>query len=391
MTHRERLAGLERLLLAHAYVWRPQPFKLDTPDWCARHPGLADALLALDDAALDRLAGNDLALVRLLAEHVPAAMELAALIDLPALPAASCCETPPRFDRDIPGRKWAQIRAYAAALRPQEAPVLEWCAGKGHLGRLLAQSWRVPVTSLELSAELCAAGHSLAGQARLRDRQDFLQLDALTPEARHQLAGRHAVALHACGDLHRALVAGGVGQQVPALDLAPCCYYRTAHETYRPFRASALRLDHDDLRLAVTDTVTAPPRQRQRTRQATAWKLAYQALARQLTGAPYRPLKPTPEAWMQAGFAAWCQRVAAREGLALSFVPDWADLESLGWRRAARVRRLELARLAFRRALEVWLVTDMAAYLEDNGYRVSLGIFCPRHLTPRNLLLSARR
>ena len=53
--------------------------------------------------------------------------------------------------------------------------------------------------------------------------------------------------------------------------------------------------------------------------------------------------------------------------------------------------RLSVVRHAFRRALEVWLVLDLAVHLESRGYRVDVGQFCERALTPRNLLISARR
>ena len=53
--------------------------------------------------------------------------------------------------------------------------------------------------------------------------------------------------------------------------------------------------------------------------------------------------------------------------------------------------RLSIVRHAFRRPLEVWLALDLGLFLEGAGYEVSLGTFCPRRLTPRNLLLSARR
>ena len=52
--------------------------------------------------------------------------------------------------------------------------------------------------------------------------------------------------------------------------------------------------------------------------------------------------------------------------------------------------RFSIVRHAFRRAIEVWLVLDLACYLEERGYAVALGSFCERHLTPRNLLISAR-
>ena len=52
--------------------------------------------------------------------------------------------------------------------------------------------------------------------------------------------------------------------------------------------------------------------------------------------------------------------------------------------------RLSLLRAAFRRALEMWLVLDMANFITENGYQVALSTFCERELTPRNILISAR-
>jgi hypothetical protein len=52
--------------------------------------------------------------------------------------------------------------------------------------------------------------------------------------------------------------------------------------------------------------------------------------------------------------------------------------------------RLSVVRHAFRRALEVWLVADLASYLDARGYAVEIGQFCARQLTPRNVLISAR-
>jgi hypothetical protein len=50
-----------------------------------------------------------------------------------------------RWAWEIPGRKQQQIEAFAAAARPAAMPVLDWCGGKGHLGRLLALQWQLGV------------------------------------------------------------------------------------------------------------------------------------------------------------------------------------------------------------------------------------------------------
>lgn len=62
-----------------------------------------------------------------------------------------------------------------------------------------------------------------------------------------------------------------------------------------------------------------------------------------------------------------------------------------GWKRSRDVRAFELIRVAVRRPLEVWLVLDMALGLAGEGYEVEVGEFCGRELTPRNLLIRARR
>ena len=85
------------------------------------------------------------------------------------------------------------------------------------------------------------------------------------------------------------------------------------------------------------------------------------------------------------------RRLAEREGVDVPAHQDWAALEAHGWQRQRAVMRLSLVRHVFRRPLEVWLALDRALYLERVGYRVRLAEFCGRELTPRNLLISARR
>ncbi len=380
-----RFQRLGRLLDAHGGFWRPAPFHVPRPVWCRAHPGYAAHLLALADGEVEALAGDNRALNALAGRFMPELLELSPLIDLPQSE-----EGPEILEESaahhVPGRKLAQIGAFATAVGAIEHPILEWCAGKGHLGRYLARRWRCPVTSLEWDGDLCAEGKRLA---RGLD-QSFIHADALAPASAGLIAGRHALALHACGDLHLALLRGAVQEGAPALDLAPCCYYRIATPEYRPMNPDAnLFLSRDELHLAVTETVTAGPRERRDRDRAQAWKLAFLEW-RADQGVPReKPFKPVPGGWLGEGFAGWMERLASREGL-----PEpghLPDLEARGWRRLSEVRRLELARLAFRRPLEIWLALDQALYLARHGYRVGLAEFCDRSLTPRNLIISARR
>jgi hypothetical protein len=201
------------------------------------------------------------------------------------------------------------------------------------------------------------------------------------------------MALHACGQLHRSAVAQAIAASVTALDLAPCCYVKGATLPYRPVSGGdKLRLDEDDLRLAVTGEATSGKAERERRRRENAWKSGFRALLRKTTGTTdYLPLSRIPAPWLAGDFAGFCTLLAQREGLALpALAPAWVEFETIGWRQSQTADQRNQLRLAFARALEVWLVMDLAVCLETAGYQVTVRPFCQASATPRNLLLSAR-
>ncbi len=391
MTHAERQRHLERLLVAGYSLWHPQPFCQIRPAWCQRWPALHAALLAMDDDQVSHFNDHGEAARSWLAGYVRDFCELtemSRLIDLPPAVPGSLAEGGKHWAWEIPGRKEAQVRAFAAAARASSKPLVDWCGGKGHLGRCLGIAWKVPVLSLDIDPELCAEGRGLAQRAGVA--QDFQIADALASGGILH-ADQHLVALHACGELHRTAIREGSRQRVAALDIAPCCYHRGVAESYQALSsASKLELRRDDLRLAVTETVTASPRLARQRDRGMAWKLGFDALRRQLQGDEYRSFKPVSAEWLRAEFPVFCQLMAEREQLSLPSGLVLADFERQGWQRQREVVRLSIVRHAFRRPLEIWLVTDMALYLEERGYAVDLAVFCERRLTPRNLMLSAR-
>jgi len=395
--HSRQFHALAAMLRRWEGLWRPSPFHEETPPWCGEFPALATAVLALADDQVTALEEGNTVLICRMQASIPDLEALHDLIRVPDLTAGAdqggagqaLPPAPPRLLAHVPGRKQEQIRAFAAAVGPVRHPLLEWCAGKGHLGRLMAWRHGRPVASLEIDAPLVVDGQALARRAGLH--QDFICADALAPGAQAHLPGRHVLALHACGDLHGALLRGAVARGVPALDVSPCCYYRIATHRYVPFCVDAgLDLSRDELHLAVTETVTAGGRDRRRGATAAAWKLAFLEL-RQAAGVDRRrPFPPVPASWLAQGFEGWMIRLAAREGVAIPADLDWPALEARAWQRRYQVIRLDLVRFAFRRALELWLVLDRAVYLERAGYAVRVGTFCPRQTSPRNLLIQAR-
>jgi len=335
-----------------------------------------------------RLNDDGAAALALLARYWPEVEAIAPLSALPELPRAGLAARGDRWAWEIPGRKRQQIEAFAAAARCGGRPVIDWCGGKGHLGRLLASEWQLPVHTLEIDPALCAAGEALARRAPVR--QQFVQADALIT-ADWPRVSQHAVALHACGELHRRLIRHGAAQGVARFDIAPCCYYRGVEQHYQPLSsAPKLRLSRDDTRLAVTETVTAAPRETRQRDRAIAWKLGFDAYRRTVNGEGYRSFKPVADAWLRDGFADFLGHMNRREGLPEVNNASVGEFERMGWQRFRDLMRLSIVRHAFRRPLEVWLALDLAVSLEERGYSVMLGSFCERRLTPRNLLISAQ-
>lgn len=390
MNLRARFHDLQSLLTAHAALWRPSPFHLGRPPWCADRPALAAALEALDDATVEHFGDDAEACSAWLATQLPELADLAAACRVADLPTRELPACDARFDDGIPGRKRMQIEAFARHIPAATTAVLEWCAGKGHLGRRMALADRVPVSSLEIDPALCADAVRLASRQGVD--QHVVCADVLDESARSHVRGRAVLALHACGELHRSLVRRADRDGAQAYRIAPCCYHLGTDGVYRPLsRDARLELDASALRLAVTETVTAPRHDRLRLARDQAWKLAFIALRNALEGEAQRPFRPVPASWLTESFETFCRRLAAREQVVLPADVAWPHWETLGWQRRAAVRRFELVRHAFRRPLELWLVLDIALGLEERGFAVEIGRFCARALTPRNLLVLAER
>lgn len=390
MIHRQRFLDLQGTLQAHAGLWRPSPFHVDRPEWCREYSRLADEVLALDESTVEAFTADADAASAWVAARLPVVAALGRLCDLPRLPQRGLPERGPHADRYIPGRKLDQIDAFAAHGPRIETPIIEWCAGKGHLGRRLALIDRRSVELVEINRTLCDEAERLA--APLEIEQTVVCGDALSPGTRAGIRGRVVVALHACGELHRTLVRNASGDGAHSYRIAPCCYHLGADNRYRAVSQDAsLALDDRTLRLAVTETVTAPRHVRARLEQDQVRKLGFIALRRELTGETARSFRPIPAAWRTLDFAGYCRALATREGLALPAGVDWDHWEHVGARRRGEVRRLEIVRHAFRRALEVWLVLDLVRGFEEAGFVARLGTFCERRLTPRNLLILAER
>ena len=387
--------ALDAFLTRYQSLWRPRPFMQLALDWEVQHPELATWLRAQPLAQAEQSAESLIALAA--PDPFPRlAHEAAALTDVATYSGAHkvLAGEPPKT---LPGRKWEQIVALSACIRFSKPTRhwLDWCAGKGHLGRHLAQNG-VPLTCLEQDTQLDEAGQRLSAQAGIlaaHQQQDVLAEQAavwLTPETT-------PVALHACGDLHRRLIELAIQKCCPQLAIVPCCYNRMAETHYRPLSqtaqtSTALTLSQEDLRLPLAETVTAGQRIRRQRDHSMAWRLGFDLVQRQVR--QHDQYLPTPSVaphWLSKSFKQYCQDLGALRQVAIPQDMDWRRFEQAGWKRLAEVRNLEQVRALFRRPLELWLVLDAALLLAEQGYHVYLGAFCAPKTTPRNLLILAER
>ena len=390
-----RFEALDRFLRDHQHMWRPRPFTALSVPWEAQHPELAQWLRqrSLQDAEASH---NH-------PQHLPAPApfpELAAtslaLSTVERLPTQALAPANPRLKVDVPGRKWQQIEAFAQSLnfRHPTTHWLDWCAGKGHLGRRLS-GHEQQLTCLEYDPALIASGQQLSLRNNVPARH--IQQDVLAPEAALQLTPRMTpVALHACGDLHVRLLQLASAAGCAQLALSPCCYNRISASHYQALstaaKASPLQLSLEDLSLPMSETVTAGNRVRRQRDESMARRLGFDVWQRQRRQCDeYLSTPSLPGTWLNKPFAEYCADLATLKNLSTSGDEDWPALEAAGWERLAQVRNLELVRGLFRRPLELWLVLDRALFMVENGYDVEVGEFCDSHLTPRNLMLIAQR
>ncbi len=386
-----RFQALDAFLIEHQGLWKPRPFTHRQLPWETEHPDLAQWLRqrSLDDAEASHNLPHDLPAPAPFPQLAAHARQLSAVDKLSTQPLAPARH---RLNVDVPGRKWEQIEAFGAALHFKQTPThwLDWCAGKGHLGRRLLQHGQA-LTCLEYDPALIAAGQALSDHHGLpvtHRLQDVMADVAIGPE-------HTPVALHACGDLHVRLLQLASTVGCKQLALAPCCYNRINADTYQPLsnagRASRLQLSIDDLGLPLSETITAGKRVRLQRDTSMARRLGFDQLQRELRGVDkYLPTPSLPTSWLDKPFADYCKELASLKGLSTG-KQDWTALEAYGWRRLAEVRNLELVRGLFRRPLELWLVLDRALFLAQNGYKVEIGTFCESALTPRNLMVFAER
>ncbi len=318
----EQFLHLDQLLTQYQQFWRFSPFHFTALPWT--DTPLGQRLQLLTPTEIERLDQDEVYRRSYFSEFFPELNQFSPF-DLATASSKKPTQTelPFWFSRDIKGRKLEQIQAFATQMQKGDLPVLEWCAGKGHLGRWLCFSQQREVASLEWQEALCSEGQQQAEKLKLSQR--LIHADVLAADiSTHLKIGQQVVALHACGDLHIRLLQLASQAGTKQLDVVPCCYHLIACEQYQALsnlaqQSTLGQLSRDELKLAVQAQVTAGERVTRLRHIEVMWRLSYQELYQALQGVTeYRPLSSVPKHWFSGEFSAFAHWAADRASMANS-------------------------------------------------------------------------
>ena len=102
-------------------------------------------------------------------------------------------------------------------------------------------------------------------------------------------------------------------------------------------------------------------------------------------------MSSVPKPLVDGSFRSFVEHVVAADSVPLPSAWDADEAERVGWQLSRDSSRLSLARVPFRRSLELWFVLDRAMSLVERGWSVRVEAFCERDVSPRNLAIVARR
>ncbi|MGY3569266.1 methyltransferase [Vibrio paucivorans] len=377
--------------------WRFEPFHLSYADCeLTANNSLGRWLFSLSNQEICELKESPELVTQSISQYIPSLAET--IVDTQVLSLNSSeLELPRGVSEGVPGRKLDQIVAMGSAVLERHVGEewLEWCSGKGFLGRILAGQSNQKVTSFEYQQALCDSGQSEAN--RLELPMEFVQGDAFCSDSAAVFNDKqHAVALHACGDLHVTLLQRAVAASLPAVTFSPCCYHLIKHDSYQalslPAKGSLLRLNKTELRIPLQETVTGGERVKRHRQMEMTYRLGLDYLLRiELGKNEYVPIPSIKKSLLSDGFEAFALWAFEQKGFNYSDTFPLDKYLKLGEERFWRMERLSLIQQPFRRLIELWLALDKILYLEEHGYRASIHEFCSRSATPRNLLIHAER
>ena len=359
-----RSEALHRFLVGTKPLWEPRPFENPAPHWTHSHRELTAFLDALDDDALSALEADPDRLRHTLAPW---------LRGCPQRRLSRPCPHQCPIHRNRPGRHACSessanrsLSSRPGKLGPPSGSAVDWCAGKGHLSRALAERFGLAVRALEKKSALIAAGQRLTEGQRIAFHAEDVLAGPIT-----RRSGEHLCALHACGGLHDAAL--------QSFRLSSTASY------FSLLRAGTAPMANGEAgRRRIGNPARSPcvtpgrcrfgdrPRRGSRPKEPVVLRQAFDLFQREaFKQESYLPCLSMPAAIIDHGFEAFAAQAAAHHGLALPAGLDGERWMVAGAERAAQVRRRNLLRLAFGRVLELRIVLDRALWLAEQGFAVS--------------------
>ncbi len=373
------------------------------PRWCEER-GWVEFLLGLTDQELEiceRLGtARGLAGLRQVpVELLGLSWDVQRVTRLPML-SAQKASWPRAALRGIGARKREQLDTLLGALTPlveSAERIVDVGAGSGHLSRLAAELFARDTWALDRDAGRLQSGRKRSAE-RTRSVGElsvhFVQID-VGRQALDLQAQDLAIGLHACGELGDQLVrtASSAGCD---LALISCCLQKTSRQQRSPLSraAAGLALERSVLGLtnltARAEGVEATLAANLAAREARR-ALRYLLRARGLPIRAGEEMRGVNRRRAQAGFHELARIALQRLRLAAPTAAELRMHAAQAQRDHAIMRRLALPRNMLARLVELAVVLDRAALLEEQGHCVRLGQFVEQRVTPRNTVLFASR
>lgn len=164
---------LDSFLHQHQVYWRSEPFHLCQQDelpWRSHNQPLFAWLQSLSNDQVLAFKEQPTSLIEELNAFFPELSQVVEGVELSTLERKGL-DLPKGADTGIPGRKLEQIMSMSEAVLDHHKGTewLEWCSGKGFLGRILSQQSQQQVTSFEWQQSLCDSGQAIADAQKLPD------------------------------------------------------------------------------------------------------------------------------------------------------------------------------------------------------------------------------
>ncbi len=396
---------VNKVLINTKSLWQIVAFEHSKIPWADEYPNLNKFITNLSNEEIDQLDADHDALVKCLMAVINQDINFSGIEENILNPRRyiKSIETVNKipnelkhFSAGIKGRKWQQIQQFSQVLLHNEnnIPYLEWCSGKGHLGRLVSKLSDKGVTSIEWQKSLCDHGEKLSSKHNIK--QTFINGDAFKDGRQLLKPEQHAFALHACGDLHVELINQGVIKNTVNLTIAPCCYHLIRSKQFKPMSHAAmesnLKLSTFDLRLPLQHSIIANEKQNTLRNKEVHWRLSFDELQKEmLFSNKYLPLPTLKQSQLSEGFEQFCRWAIKTKNIDIVGEINYQKFLNQGKERQKVAKQIDLVRHLFRYTLEMWLAYDKAVFLKDNNYQVEIMTFCEMSITPRNLLINAKK